>query len=344
MRLQLEQRLSLHDRAVFRKRVESVDQKAVRPHVSLHEAQSRRRQPIRRGEAVRNRSPLAVVQQFLVHVKEHFRRELFHLITHVVGNLVAAFDRLVTAAFQASMEPLVSIRKRLATTGDDFRDDRVADLKRDQMTGVADSDICRVVRLANLVVLPNVEQLGMKRTLKQMEHEFRDGWSDEADIHWKTCRPASSVQKHRSGNSTRDDCTERIRSIESSANRNLEVVASSAYFRLIPGCILPNRRSGVLKDFGSCTTLLASLDEFIVERPFRNDLQPSAETSLRCDPGRWASAISNAKPFPLIDQRFATGISDPISLSQIAEVVSYYRRCLMCSFGPSPPAPISRQL
>jgi hypothetical protein len=212
---------------------------------------------------MRNGSPLAVILQLLVHVEEHFRRQLFHLIAHVVGNLITAFNRLVTAAFQASMEPLVSIGQRLATAGDHFRNDRVADLERHQMARVTDSDICRVVGLSNLVALPNVEQLGVERTLKQVEHEFRDGWSYKADIHWETCGPASSVQKHRSGNSTRDDCTERIRSIESSANSNLTVVASSAHFRMIPGCILTNRRSGILNDFGPPATLAASLDDFI---------------------------------------------------------------------------------
>jgi hypothetical protein len=187
MRSQLEERLSLHDRTVFRKRVERMDQKTVRPHVSLHEAQSSRRQAIRRSETVRNRSPLAVVLQFLVHVEEHFRRQLFDLIAHVVRDLVAAFDRLVTTAFKTSMKSFIAIRKRLTTARDDFRDDQFADLKRHQMTGVTNSDVCRVVRLSDLRVLPNVEQFGMERTLKQMEHEFRDGWSDEADIHGKTC-------------------------------------------------------------------------------------------------------------------------------------------------------------
>jgi hypothetical protein len=79
-------------------------------------------------------------------------------------------------------------------------------------------------------------------------------------------KPADCVVKHRSGNSILEDCTERIRSIESSANSNLALVASSAHFLMIPGCILPNLRSGILNDFDSPATLLASLDKFIAEQ------------------------------------------------------------------------------
>lgn len=39
--LQLKQGLGLDDRAVFRKRVEGVDQQTVRPHVRLNEAERR---------------------------------------------------------------------------------------------------------------------------------------------------------------------------------------------------------------------------------------------------------------------------------------------------------------
>jgi hypothetical protein len=46
-----------------------------------------------------------------------------------------------------------------------------------------------------------------------------------------------------------EDCIERIHPIESSANSNLSVGASSAYFRWFPGCILSNRCFGLLCEF-----------------------------------------------------------------------------------------------
>ncbi len=190
--LQLEQGLRFHDRTVLRKCVERMDQQAVRPDVRLNETQSCWRQSIGRTEAVRDGGSLAVVLQFLVHVEEHFRRELFDLIAHVIRDPVAAFDRLVTAAFQMAMESLVSIRKWLAAAGDNFRKDQVAKLDSYQMAGIADSYLRGVVRLTNLILFSNVEQLGMKRTLKQMEPEFRDGWSDKTNVHWKTCGPRAA--------------------------------------------------------------------------------------------------------------------------------------------------------
>ena len=130
--------------------------------------------------------------QFLVHVEEHFRLELFDLIAHVIRDSVTAFDRLVTAALQVAMEPFVSIRERLAAAGDDLREDQVSKLDGYQMARIADSYCRCVVRLTNLILLSNVEQLGMKLTLKQMEHEFRDGWSDKANVHWITCGPRAA--------------------------------------------------------------------------------------------------------------------------------------------------------
>ena len=90
--LQFEQRLSFHDSTIFRKRMEGVDQQAVWPDIGLDEAQSGRRQPIWRVEAMRSGSPLTVMLKFFVHVEEHFGGQFLNLITHVIHDSVTALE------------------------------------------------------------------------------------------------------------------------------------------------------------------------------------------------------------------------------------------------------------
>lgn len=153
---------------------------------------------------MRNGGSLAIVLQFLVHVEKHLGRQFLDLIAHVIRNFVAAFEGLIPASFESPMKSLVSLRQWLATAGDDLRDDRVSDPKCHEVTRVANSDVCGVIGLTNLVVFPNVEQLRMERSLKQMEHEFRNGRSNKAYIHWETCglRGPDSVTGQETGRMT----------------------------------------------------------------------------------------------------------------------------------------------
>jgi len=165
-KLQFEQRLCLDDRTVFRKRVERVDQQTVRPDIRLNETQSRGRQSVWRRKAARNRRTLAVVVQFLVHVEKHFRRQLFNLIARVISDSIAALDSLVSTSFEMPVKTLISIGQWLVAAGNHLRDDQVCKMETNEMTCVADANAGRVVRLANLIVLTNVEQLGMERSFK----------------------------------------------------------------------------------------------------------------------------------------------------------------------------------
>lgn len=142
--------------------MEGMNQETVWPDVRLDKAQSCWRQSIRRGKAVRDRGSLAVILQFLVHIQEHVRWQLFHLVTHVIGHEIPTLDRLVPTALETAMESLVTVGQGLPPAGDDFRNDQVSGLESYQVAGVTDMNTRRVFRLSDLIVLPDIEQFRME--------------------------------------------------------------------------------------------------------------------------------------------------------------------------------------